>query len=269
MNIVIFDGKSYECARAVKGADYIKLYDENDVLIIAFYEISDLSAFTLQQGSWEPGRSTETVFGSAGVVSIADSDLYYPDITLDTPTTLETGLTIIFQMPEDVNCLEQVKIDNKKGSVMTISLLDAHGAHLPSNAFAAGACVKMVLDRENSCAFAQNADTNNYLEQRIETVAKESLKMITGSYSGTGSNSKTLSFSQTPKAIIISPIGGTECVFFAAYGQRTGNVLSAMVNGCANGNMSLTWNSTSLSWSCTSGNFLNFSGYSYSYTIFY
>lgn len=148
MAIVVFNENSYECARAVKGVDYVKLYDENDSLIIAFYGISDFSAFTLQEGAWEKGISTETVSASAKLVG--------ENIQLDLlkPASIETGLTITFQAPCDCTETKSIIIQGK-----SFSLVDALGVSIASDvqAFVSGAMVAIILNCEDSTAYIQNA----------------------------------------------------------------------------------------------------------------
>ena len=45
-------GGSYRCATAIKGADYIRLLDENGMTVAAFDHIIDFSGFTLENGSY-------------------------------------------------------------------------------------------------------------------------------------------------------------------------------------------------------------------------
>lgn len=47
-------GEAFDCTTAIKGADYIHLLDENNVMVAAFGEISDFSGFTLENGSYTP-----------------------------------------------------------------------------------------------------------------------------------------------------------------------------------------------------------------------
>lgn len=52
--IVSHNGINYECAVAVKCEDdnYIKLFDANGAEIIAFYNISDFTEYTIKEGSF-------------------------------------------------------------------------------------------------------------------------------------------------------------------------------------------------------------------------
>ena len=52
MATVTFLGETYECATALKGADYIHLLDANGVMIAAFDGVTNFDAFTITAGSW-------------------------------------------------------------------------------------------------------------------------------------------------------------------------------------------------------------------------
>ena len=147
MAIVVFNGKSYECARAVKGVDYVKLYDENNAVIIAFSGISDFSAFTLTEGEWETGVSTQTVAAYAELVN------GIIQLTLLRPISVETGLTITFQAPCDCTESNGVSI---LGTNYT--LVDAAGVALEAEfkAFAQNAMVRVILHTDENKAYIQN-----------------------------------------------------------------------------------------------------------------
>lgn len=145
---VLYGDTLYECAKAVRGVDYVKLYDENNTLIIAFHEILDFSAFTLQEGSWEKGISTEIVSASAKVVN------KNIELNLLTPASLETGLQITFEAPCDYTDAKSVIIEG-----VSFSLVDALGVSIEAGiqAFVSGAIVAIILDCEDSEAYIQNA----------------------------------------------------------------------------------------------------------------
>lgn len=147
MAIVVFNGKSYECARAVKGVDYIKLYDENNAQIIAFWGISDFSAFTLTEGEWETGVSTQTVAAYAELVNGVIQ------LTLLKSVSVETGLTVTFQAPCD--CTESNGV-----SILGVNytLVDAAGVALEAEfkAFAQNAMVRVILNTDENKAYIQN-----------------------------------------------------------------------------------------------------------------
>lgn len=51
-------GEELECAKAVKGADWIKLYDEAGICIASFSGISDFAGYTLSGGEFEAPEKT-------------------------------------------------------------------------------------------------------------------------------------------------------------------------------------------------------------------
>lgn len=50
---VIVNGEKYACARAVKGADYIQLYDAHGAVTVEFSGISDFSGYSISGGDWK------------------------------------------------------------------------------------------------------------------------------------------------------------------------------------------------------------------------
>lgn len=52
MATVTFLNESYECATALKGADYIHLLDRDGKMIAAFDGIASFSGFSIAGGSW-------------------------------------------------------------------------------------------------------------------------------------------------------------------------------------------------------------------------
>lgn len=56
---VIHGKYEYECLRAVKGPNYIKLLDEYNTVILSIGNISDFSEFVAEDGEFEIERSIE------------------------------------------------------------------------------------------------------------------------------------------------------------------------------------------------------------------
>ena len=52
MATITYLGKSYDCATALKGSDYIHLLDSDGTMIAAFDGITNFSGFTIKNGSW-------------------------------------------------------------------------------------------------------------------------------------------------------------------------------------------------------------------------
>lgn len=53
MKLQIFD-ETYECSKAVKGKDFITLYDDKDIPIVNFSGIVSFDEFKLVEGEWTP-----------------------------------------------------------------------------------------------------------------------------------------------------------------------------------------------------------------------
>jgi len=52
VKVTIFD-EAFECARAAKGADYIRLLDAEGKETMLFGGVSDFSAYEIEGGEWE------------------------------------------------------------------------------------------------------------------------------------------------------------------------------------------------------------------------
>ena len=50
---VIANETEHQCARAIKGTDYIRLYDVAGMLIASFDGILNFSGYTIEDGIWE------------------------------------------------------------------------------------------------------------------------------------------------------------------------------------------------------------------------
>ena len=58
--IVHFLKNSYECDKAIKGSDYVHLFNADNVLIVSFEGVSDVNLFTIEGGEWsEPEPTAE------------------------------------------------------------------------------------------------------------------------------------------------------------------------------------------------------------------
>jgi len=59
--IIIANGKAISCSKAVKGANYIKLYDSSGNVIATFSGISDFSGYSLTDDSGNVANFTTDV----------------------------------------------------------------------------------------------------------------------------------------------------------------------------------------------------------------
>jgi hypothetical protein len=91
-------------------------------------------------------------------------------ITIDGP--LMDGHHVTFKAPCDCTSVESLNVyyvKNGSQASRLFTMKDAHGNDLTGlgNLFVAGAYVHVILDTNKNAAYLQNADTNGYLEDRI------------------------------------------------------------------------------------------------------
>lgn len=63
---VTYNGKTYSCATALKGPDYVHLIQSSGKLFVAFDGVTDFSGFTLTGGSWTNVSSTDKPLAAIG-----------------------------------------------------------------------------------------------------------------------------------------------------------------------------------------------------------
>lgn len=102
MITVTFLGEIYSCEVALKGADYIRLLDENGCMVAAFEGISDFSGFAISGGSWTSPTDADScciaTIGEDGVPRKSGKklcDMAQTKVVDVLPTTLENN-TIYF-----------------------------------------------------------------------------------------------------------------------------------------------------------------------------
>ena len=94
-------------------------------------------------------------------------------ITIELNETLMNGHNVTFKAPCDCIVIEGLKvryIDNESTLQENIfTMKDAHGNTLTGleNLFKEGAYVHAILDTDNLFAYLQNADTNGYIEPKL------------------------------------------------------------------------------------------------------
>ena len=98
-------------------------------------------------------------------------------IRIDLTEPLLNGMDIKFQAPCDCTKVTGLVIYYPAGEDVTehkaFVLKDAHGSVLTGigNLFVKDALVKVLVDTVNGVAYLQNADTNSYLEYRLNNLA--------------------------------------------------------------------------------------------------
>ena len=91
------------------------------------------------------------------------------------------GMSITFKAPCDCTAVDGLNVYYHEVPYH-FSLRDAHGndlARIP-NLFTAGTYVKVILDTASGIAYIQNADSNAYLEARLDNVLKDDTKALYG-----------------------------------------------------------------------------------------
>ena len=140
---------TFICSRAVKGVNYIRLYDENNVKTAAFEEVVDFSAFTIEGGEWEAGKSTQRVMAEAA----ADENCFV--LAIKDKVLVEDGLFISFDAPLGSTGITSLSIDS-------IHYLFVDAAHTivgdASECFVAGARLEVILSiiDDQRIAYLQN-----------------------------------------------------------------------------------------------------------------
>lgn len=94
------------------------------------------------------------------------------DIRLDIDSVLANGMDVTFKAPCDCTSIDGLKvyyIKDRETHNMRFVFKDTHGNELTGigNLFEEGAYVRVILDTTNGFAYIQNADTNGYIESRI------------------------------------------------------------------------------------------------------
>ena len=93
------------------------------------------------------------------------------NIRVDLETPIKDGTEVVFRSPVDCSQVTGLKVYHN-GECKEFAFADAHGNNVGDidHLFAENVVVKVILDLTTNMAFVQNADTNAYLEQRIDGV---------------------------------------------------------------------------------------------------
>lgn len=52
MITINYNGETYSCSRAVKGSDFVRLYNDKGICTVAFEGISDFDGYEISGGDW-------------------------------------------------------------------------------------------------------------------------------------------------------------------------------------------------------------------------
>ena len=106
------------------------------------------------------------------------------NIRVDSPITIFDGQALAFRSPADCSQVTGLIVyypENGSTTYKVFQFADAHGNNIGDlDLFAADVVVKVILDTDSSLAFVQNADTNAYLEGRLDGKVSKSGDTMTG-----------------------------------------------------------------------------------------
>ena len=168
MPIVSYNGESYDCTKAVKGTNYINLY-EGDILSVKFEGVVDFSAFTITEGDWSEPAGAEEVRGAASIV----------DGMLIIDVADETGDGTLIKFCAPCGC-DAITAGTKIGDIV-YDIVDAAGNIMtgPGGAWVSGAQVALVLSKSTAKAYLQNsATTDSYTRaQSLSDEVRQTLRL--------------------------------------------------------------------------------------------
>lgn len=116
-------GIQYDCTSAIKGADYVLLYDDT-TLIASFYGVTNFDSFVLEGGEWSYPYVTLTAAGWQS----GDNGYYTQTVTFPGVTD-SNGVLIAPRVmrPDDLEAFEGVYIDDSGRGVNSLTF-KAHEA---------------------------------------------------------------------------------------------------------------------------------------------
>lgn len=156
---VMFQDIVIECSRAVKGANYIRLYNDNNIKIVAFEEVADFSAFSIEGGEWEAGKSTQKVMADAIVSESRDAFV----LTIKEKAVVENGLFISFKAPAGSSGIGKIIIDGVEYSF--VNAADSDFKYKWPECFAAGDELEIILCVSATQQIARLQNVNKILAQ--------------------------------------------------------------------------------------------------------
>lgn len=164
MKVTIY-GTAYDCTKAVKGPDYVILY-QDDRIIFTGLDISEFSGYVLTDGVWSDPDPDPDVIADNAVLSSGS-------IVITSTRIIGTGTLLKFKAPCDCTAVTRgLVIDGK-----TYTVVDALGKTTTgtSGTWANGAMISVLIDKANLRAFIQNSAAAHYTygkEDLVEGVSK-------------------------------------------------------------------------------------------------
>lgn len=188
MPILTYNKETFECARAQKGSDFVRLLDENNNEIFFAAGVTDFSKFSLTDGDWEtPVATVAPIVG-------ATATLNGSTVVLDIPSSVrvESQLILTFKAPCNCSAVSCLSLCGEKYTIK-----DVHGNTLTGygGTWTSGSMIVVVLDVLSKTAFLVK-DCGTRFDVRTYTGVKK--------YGP--ENPNTLTFNFQPKIVLI--IGG-------------------------------------------------------------
>ena len=144
---VTIAGIAYECTRAVKGPNFVHLY-QGDRVVLSCLEITDFSVYVLTDGEWsDPDPDLDVIADSA--------ELSGGSIVITSNKIIGTGTLLKFKAPCDCTAVTGGLVIDGKTYAVVDSLGDSVAGK--NGAWASGAMVSALIDKANLRAFIQNS----------------------------------------------------------------------------------------------------------------
>lgn len=159
---VTFNGTTYDCTEAVKGSDFILLYDD-ETMIASFFQITDFSLFSISGGDWTPYAEESIIVRSATLSSGV--------ITLTGYSEIGTGTIVKLTAPGDSeDVTEGISVDGE-----TYPIINSMGEDLTgqANVWASGAILALLIDKDNEKAYLMNGGVS---EDAVAEIAEASIQ---------------------------------------------------------------------------------------------
>lgn len=227
MNVTIF-GIDYECTKAVKGPDFVRLY-QDDTVILSCLGVTDFSGYTLTDGEWSDPDPDLSVIATG-------AELVDGSIVIAANGIIGTGTMLKFKAPCDCTAVTGGLVIDEK----TYTIVDSVGKNVAGGGYGRGgmwasdALVSVLIDKANLRAFIQNAAKPagvldienggtgaNSAVQALISLGASFVEVI--ERTGTGTESITLRFTKTPKAILYFSTSGGKCSgWFVAFNGGPG-----------------------------------------------
>ena len=171
MPVVKYYEEQINCATAIKGPDYVRLYDENGACISAFDGVKDFSVFSIEDGVWYAPVSTDPPVTAVSSTKVGNDTI---SVTTATPWRAATGQELRFKSPCDSLGITTLRIDG-----VNYTLVDTLRNPLSTcqSAFSTNSFVDVLLNVQDKTAYAINPANNTYIDGQLKAAAKVVVSM--------------------------------------------------------------------------------------------